>query len=575
MRSSRWPKTPVFLLAISAAACATAEEEVLAPTDVEVDDVPADDPHELAEAAGEARMALRPASLRIPTTFRASCEAIRNAPEPPADLTINQFFACLTEDSNQKLAEAYQKKAARLGRGPADLPTFLAEHGEKRVAETRLRDLAWGSAEREGRADGVAPAGTTRLLGNSSGEWGLDPSTCGKSCLSMRVGVLGGTRTMGISPAWTGAEAGPTDGRRLLDEVNPGAFPNYDQDDLASSELRAAGCGPVSAVNLFEWWNIPVYNGATKLTSFDSRTNYIAGRMDTLEGINFTDDEELIDFVTQYPKQLYEAGRTSGYPGYHYMVDKQEGWKVMMNYVSRGYPVIVLYASGSASMHWAVIAGYTGGNLRIANAPNLTLSQFYDEWHHWGSLDWYAAWASDVYVDKDTFVALTGWGNDGSPAPERFTSRSPGVAPAGYQSGGNAYAFRYCVGGWEAEKDDVSGWSDPAWATPGYCLYTKPQAGFSLSPSPSGGAASSGYNGTVSLSVAATSALTTFTSNNPGARCEFRGYDGSAWSTLQSRRCVTSGARAYSFTNTGRWKKVVFTVHSGELARTTWNISVN
>jgi hypothetical protein len=297
--------------------------------------------------------------------------------------------------------------------------------------------------------------------------------------------------------------------------------------------------------------------------------------MDTLSGINFTDDDELIDFVAHYPKELYNAGRTTGYPGYHAMVDNPAAWKTMLSYVSRGYPVIVLYASGSTSMHWAVIAGYTGGNLRIANAPNLTLTRFYDEWHDWASLDWYASWAADLYVDPDTFIALTGWGNDGSPAPERFVARTFGSAPAGYQSGGNVYRFRYCAGGLGAETVNVAGWSDPASFLPGYCLFTQPRAGFTLSPSPSGGTASSASGAKVTLAVAASSALSAFAAANPGARCDFRGHDGSAWTTLASRACNSAGALSLKVTNNGKYKKVEFLVHASELARTTWTLKVN
>lgn len=577
MRTSSWQKASLLALSLSAAACATVEDDLAAPPPGDaISDPTADDATELAEDEADARLALRrPVSLRIPTEFKAttSCDALKNSKAPPADLTINQLFACFSDDSHEKLAAAYQKKAARMGRGPADLASFLSINGERPVAGTRLRDLAWGATtRRDERGSGVEPPAGGRLLSNSSGDWGLDPTTCGKSCLSVKLSVLGGQRVMGVSPAWSGSGAGPTDGQRLLDEINPGNFPNYDQDALANPELQGSGCGPTAALNLFEWWNIPVYNGGTKLTSQNARTEYIADRMDTLQGINFTDDEELIDFVTQYPRELYNAGKISGYPGYHYMVDDAAGWKTMLSYVSRGYPVIVLYASGSTSMHWAVIAGYTNGKLRIANANNLTLSDFYAQWHDWAALDWYAAWATDLYVDRDTFVALTGWGNDGSPAPERFASRTSGSSPPGYQSGGNAYTFRYCPGGLGAEGLDVPGWSDPSG---NYCLFTQPRAGFTLTPTPSGGAASSKSGATVTVGVTANSALSSFIAANPGARCEFRGYNGSDWTTLVSRRCGSAGALSYSYTNIGRFSKVTFLVHASELARTSWNISVN
>src|SRR5262249_21277199 len=166
--------------------------------------------------------------------------------------------------------------------------------------------------------DGVAP----RVAMSAS--YGLDPATCTSSCLSATINVVNGQRRIGYSPAWSSAGAAPVGWTRLLDEVNPGSFPDYNQNNLANPELVDAGCGPVSAINLLEWWGIPVYNGNTLLTSFDARANYIADQMSTLDGINFTDDEDLIDFVTNYPVKLYNAGKTSGYPGRHYMIDHPE-----------------------------------------------------------------------------------------------------------------------------------------------------------------------------------------------------------------------------------------------------------
>src|SRR6185436_2874597 len=128
-------------------------------------------------------------------------------------------------------------------------------------------------------------------------------------------------------------------------------FPDFLQANLASSELRASGAGPVAAINLFEWWGIPIYNGATLLSTLDARASYLASRMDTLSGLNFTDDDELIDFLASYPAQLYQAGRIAGYPAYHHMRGDRSGWKVMMSYLSRGYPVLALYSSSSSSLH--------------------------------------------------------------------------------------------------------------------------------------------------------------------------------------------------------------------------------
>jgi hypothetical protein len=519
------------------------------------------------------RVAASEASLRIPTAFRAECAALASLPAPPDDLTIGGFLGCLTDASRSSLAAAYARRAVRrAGAGPADLDAFVAAYGTRRVSEGRLSDLAFARAPRNVQLGGVEP----RVAASAStASYGLDPTTCSSSCLSTWVNVVNGRRRIGYSPAWTGADPAPFGWFRLLDEVNPGTFPDHNQDNLSDPELQAAGCGPVSAVNLLEWWGIPVYKGSTQLTSFDDRAEYIAVKMNTLDGINFTDDEDLIDFVTQYPAQLYAAGRISGYPGWHYMIDEPEAWQVMLSYVARGYPVIVLYASGSISMHWAVITGYTGGKLRIANAGDRTLADFYAQWHDWQALSWYASWAADLYVDPDTFVAYTGWGSGGRPEPPRFAART-----AGYSSGGDVYAFRYCAGapdeiGLDAEDVPVSFWPDePAPAPPGTCMFLTPSAGFTLKPSPSGGSATSASGATIALSVESTSALASFIAANPGVRCRFYGESTSGWERLADRRCSDDGALRYTLTNTGSYSKIEFQVHSPELARTTWSIGM-
>jgi peptidase C39-like protein len=525
-------------------------------------------------------VAVRETTLHIPTTLKAECAQLASLGAPPADLTVKQLFACLDDDSVTKLGAAYQKRVAKATvEAPANLSAFVTAYGDRKVTEVRLRDVL-GRAPREGVEAGVEPP-ASRWASGSSGSWGLDPSTCTKSCLSRTLSVVNGTRRVGYSPAWTGAELSPTDGRRLLDEVNPGSFPDYHQADLSNQELVASGCGPTSAVNLLEWWNIPVYNGSTRLTTQDARTEYIAGRMDTLDGINFTDDEELIDFVTQYPKEQYVAGHIPGYPGWHYMIDDPSAWKVMMSYVARGYPVIVLYASGSTSMHWALITGYADGKLKIANAGDRTLADFYAQWHDWADLSWYADWATDLFVDPDTFVAYTGWGTtDGRPDPERFASRSLGSRPAGYSSGGYTYGFRYCVSapddiGFSSEMVDVPFWeAEPTSWMPGYCMYTARQTYLgSLSPSPLG-AASSKAGTKLTVSVAASSALSSFIAANPGVRCEFYGQSSSgSWTKLVSRKCSDSGALSYGYTNNGQYTKLELHVHSADTARTTWTVT--
>jgi len=518
------------------------------------------------------------ATLRIPTVLRAECADLEKLAAPPADLTIAGFFACLSDDSVRSLDAAYRRRATRLAAtGPADLRSFIAAYGDRRLTDGRLRDLAFGGpTTRDVQLEGLAPRTVAYSTGSSS-SWGLDPTACTESCLSTSVPVVNGRRTIGHSPAWSGTTKAPGDGRRLLDDINPGKFPDFKQTDLANTELQASGCGPVSAVNLFEWWGIPVYKGSTLLTSFDARADYIADRMNTLTGINFTDDEDLIDFVTQYPVELYQAGRTSGYPARHYMVGDPSAWKVMLSYVGRGYPAIVLYASGSTSMHWAVITGYTNGKLRTANAGDRDLLDFYAQWHDWQALSWYASWAADLYVDPDTFVAYTGWGATSRPEPERMVARTFGSAPAGYTSGGSAYGFRYCVTapdelGFEGEAEPVSFWPDePASFLPGYCMFESRVPGFTLQPSPAG-ATGSRLGGWVSVSVAATTALGDFIAANPGVRCAFSGWNGSSWKVLADRRCGDAGALEYGFTNLGTTAKIAFQVHSAELAQTVWTV---
>src|SRR5262249_29962399 len=261
----------------------------------------------------------------------------------------------------------------------------------------------------------------------------------------------------------------------------------------------------------FEWWNIPVWNNGNHLTSFDDRTSYIAGRMDTLEGINYTDDDDLIDFMKSYPKQMYDNGHISGYPGWHYMRDDAGAFKVMLSYIAAGSPVMALYATGSTSLHWAMIAGYQDGKLLIANANDRTLADFYNQWDDWEALSWYASWAAEAVVDEDTFFAYTGWNGSGAPEPDRFAAR--GGSNPGYTASGTTYRFRYCVGasdeiGEQAEADPVSVWSDePSGDLPGYCMYASGMPSFKLTPS-GGGAASSKKGGTIDLTVSGGSALT-------------------------------------------------------------------
>ena len=518
-------------------------------------------------------------SMRVPVHFDAACSALAELPEAPADLTVADFFACLTSESRRTLGALYAKEALHRGAGPATLDELIARHADARIADVSLRELAFGAGRpREGLGEGAPPEAVLRYRFPS--QYGLDPTTCASSCLSTYVSVVGGRRRIGFGPALKGAAPIKDDkNKRYLDEVYPGAFPDFRQADLANEDLQDAGCGPVSAINLFEWWGIPMYNGGTELTSFDARARYIANRMDTLDGLKFTDDEELIDFVTGYPREMQQAGRASGYPAYHYMRGDPEAWKVMMSYISRGYPVIALYATSSDSLHWALVTGIKGGKLLIANGGDRTFADFYNQWQDWQALDWYAEVAADLYVENSTFVALTGWGSS-TPPPDRFAARTAKAYLPSYTSR-STWLFRYCVGaldeiGEEAEAPHVAPWTgEPSGRPPGYCLFTHPTGKLALAPRPTGGTASSASGAQLTLSVVNDASLSTFVNANPGARCYWYGQRDGAWEKLADRRCSEAAARSYGFTNTGQFTRISFHVHAPELARTVWKITVD
>ncbi len=523
----------------------------------------------------------RPASsgFEIPADLRPECAYLANLKAPPANLTVKGYFDCLTDESRQKLDRAYQHKAARraVPGAPANLDDFIAIHGDAQLAGVSLRDLAFGSDSRERfrvdvAAEGVAPVAPIR--DTRAIDFGLDPTTCDQSCLSLPVSVVDATRVIGYGSATSGPSASGSG--RLFDEVMPGLFPNHNQNDLANSELVASGCGPVSAVNLLEWWNIPIWHDRVQLTTFDQQTDFIADQVHTLDGINFTDDDDLFDFLETFPKTMYENGHTTGYPGWHTMRSDSYGWKVMMSYVARGYPVIALYATGSTSLHWAMVAGVQSGKVLIANAGDLPIADFYAQWDSWDALAWYASAAAELYVDEDTFIAYTGWGSS-SDEPDHFARRTSTSNP-GYTYDGTTYRFRYCVGAdddiGDAEADHVPTWSsEPSGSAPGYCMFESGEPSFKMAPQPSGGAASSKRGASLKVSVGDAKGMDAFIAANPGVDCEFWGKESTGWKLIKSDRCSEPTAREHTFTNDGKYSKVAFLVHSADLALTTWTIS--
>jgi len=521
--------------------------------------------------------------MQIPVDFVPACAPLTRASAPPADLTIDDFFGCLTDASWGALDALYRAEVARRGGdGPTTLAELVARFGHVRLAGASLRALAFGEADEDKLLDvsgeGVAPERTLRYAFPT--QYGLDPSKCDKSCIVKTVDLVGGRRKVGFVSAHRGAEPlKDTKKKRYLDEIRPGTFPDLRQKDLKNDELKSTGCGPTSAINLYEWWGIPVFRGSTELTTFDARAEFIADRMDTLDGVNFTDDDELIDFVTTFPKEMFEAGRIPGYPAYHYMRGDPEAWKVMMSYLARGYPVITLYSTSSSSLHWALVTGVQGGKALIANASDRTLADLFAQWKDWDDLDWYNDVGATLFVEKSTMVALTGWGTS-KPRPERFAKRTQGGTLPGYNTSSASHLFRYCVGGTdaigtEAEDIAVAHWSgEPSGALPGYCMFVHPFAKLVLEPSPAGGAASSKKDKSLTLSVKNVDPYKAFVSAQPGVRCVWHGLEAGAWKVLADKRCAESGARSFTFTNDGRYTKVSLVVHAPDLARATWTITV-
>jgi hypothetical protein len=497
------------------------------------------------------------------------------------------------------LSKMYARRFGGNPSNPATLADYMAKYATVRISEGRLgAQLTREPDKLPRRGEGVAPTPTTpefpefaqgTLQPLVAPVLGASPATCGGSCLSSSVSVLGTSRTIAYLPAWSGGGRVPNGNawseQRFLDSVDFGVFPDRDQRNLANQELQGTGCGPVAGDHLLEWWNIPVFDGANRLFDWDARVNHLAERMETLDGANYTDDDELFDALIDYPREQFRAGHIRGYPGYHWDRNDPSALKAMLNYVAQGYPVIALYATGEESLHWAMIAGYERvngvGKVRIANATDLTLEDFYNQWDDWAALSWAADAAAGLAVDPNTFFAYTGWGNT---APARFLSRATGNGrlPSYGVVGGNLTKFRYCLPGNDEIGDEselvpyVFGDTTFDPQIQEYCFYKKSTPPVALGRLPNADVAlAAGASRIVQLDP--TPALRTLATDNPGVQCEFwvRHATG-AWNRVQSRKCQADGALQYRFTNSGvnsDVREIQFFIHTPDFLTTSWRVN--
>lgn len=512
------------------------------------------------EAAG-------PQGFHIPVEFRPECEYLRTLPEPPADLELAQFYACLTDESFAALDRMY-RSSRKVDPETPTLATFAAAHGTMLVSDKlRQRGPAWSRAT-PGR-DPVAGDVAFRTVT----PFGLDPLThCGSaSCISASVPVVETTRTIGYRPAVTrgGLNPGTTPAdtswrtRRFLDGIHYGTHPDARQGSLANEELRAAGCGPIAGINLFDWWNIPIIDASGReLTNLDERAAFMAECMGTLDGMNFTDDEEMFSCLDRHMVGMFQRGFISSHPGsYVAMADRAE-FKRLMHEVSLGHPAIALYATGSTSMHWALITGFVDDQVRFANASSMSLARFYGEWDNWDSLGWFADIFVGTAVDPDTFYVLTGFGTN--PQPARFASRTSTSSLPAYASGTTRQSFRYCLPGAdllgdEAERPHLASWPAEPNATTGngYCLFNTAHGWFELQLSPHGG-------------VAIDTALRNFITANPGVRGHWWGFDAAGNATALgdvTLRTVAANANIPVPAAGASFTELQFIVHTRDFAQ--------
>jgi len=524
--------------------------------------------------------------FELPVLFRAECGFLSETDTVPEGMRIRDLIDCLTDESYAFWSSAYTDEFGAIEGAPLTLEAFLNRHGEEPLtAEPQIRALVEGpsigvSVEDEGLMSENEGAFIPQTHLFNAG-WGLRSNYCsGVSCLSESVRVVGGYRTIGYRTSSPDPYGAFFLNNRYLDDAVYGVFPDFRQAHIQNTELRKAGCGVVAAINLFEWWGMPIVNGSgTHLNTLNDRSAYIAGRIDTLQAINYTDDEELFDFLTDYRRELYDRGVISSYPGFQYMRGDRNGFKVMLNHVAQGHPVVALYATGRRSMHWAVVMGFDNGIVRIANGNDRTLSSFYNDWAHWDSMDIYAQWLADIVIERSSFYAYTGFGN-GIQQPERFQARSNHSPNIGdYRDGWELNEFRYCLPdtdriGRESESVSYDGWPDePSASQPGYCLFNGRRTGFSLWRSPSSVWAYQGQQ--VSLSVARSWYLNTLLAENPYLRCEWWARPAgrsTVWQERQSGLCSSSSALTYSFPFDRNYEEVQFFVHSPDFLSTRWNM---
>lgn len=514
-----------------AAGCGLAEDEVSA-ADISVDG--GNEPPSVAageRAALASEPAAGPQGFRVPVDFRPECEYLRMLPEPPADLDLAQFYACLTDESFDALDGMYRTSRKVDSRTPS-LAAFAAAHGRTLVRDRlRQRGEAWSRFTPGTPPTDVVDRG---LAFRTVTPFGLDPLThcTSGSCLSASVSVVEATRTIGYRPAVTqgGLNPGSTPGdtswrtRRFPDGIDYGTHPSARQGSLADAELRAAGCGPIAGINLFDWWNIPIVDGSGReLTNLDERAAFMAGCMGTLDGMNFTDDEELFACLDGHMADMQRRGFMLTRPGSYVAMGDRAEFKRLMHEVSLGHPAIALYATGSDTMHWALVTGFVDDQVRFANGSPMSLARFYAEWDNWESLGWFADIFVGTAVDPDTFYVLTGFG--ANPQPARFAPRTSTTSLPAYASGTARHAFRYClpdtdVLGSEAERPHLATWPAEPNATTGsgYCLFNSPQASFELQTSVHGG-------------IAIDTALRNFIIANPGALGHWWGFDAAGSAT--------------------------------------------
>ena len=485
-----------------------------------------------------------------PLEAKPECEPLAKAKRLPAGTTNADIVNCLTDESRARFDRAIRKRM------PGGIDEYLASEGAKVI-----RERAQEAAPQEAADPGTAEPAATTLAALAN--WGFSSAHCGaNSCLTRSIPVNGGvTRKIGYrtavkTPTYL-ASADPE--KRIMDDVHYGTVPDFLQRDLRDESLQSAGCGPVAAVNLFEWWNIPVTFLGRELVSFDERAERLAAQMDTLDGANYTDDENLVETLRAYKPAgltLLQSPNVEGGPRDSNDDDDQDFNKRqfdrLLNLVGQGYPVVALYSTGEASLHWATILGYHQVNgqtyLRIANGNEKTVDQFRHSWG-WGDLTDWNDWWAEIDVTKFQFHAYTR--GEANPylrsAARQNRLGEPGASLPGYGVNG----FRYC--------------NRPGDAPPfGTCFFNGTEPAFALA-----------RNGN---SVTMTAALRAFIIDNPSVRAEYWGLRRGTWVwerigapiTLDAVKNNASIPFPAGFAP-ANYMHATFFVHSPDYAKVTWS----